>query len=93
MPNTDLPPTDDFSYAMNPACSVTLNINLNELPKCTKDNCGGSIAPLQWTTRPNSGCSTVICSAWVCLSCGANVMYANGKIVTQPVLVDINAPM
>jgi len=93
MPNTDLPPTDDFSYAMQPACSVTLNINLTELPKCTKDGCDGHFVPLQWTSHPKSGCNTVVAAAWACLNCGTNIMYSNGKLITQSVLMDVNAQL
>lgn len=86
-------PQEEYAYNMPPACQVNLNINITELPKCTKEGCNGSIAPLQWTTNPRSNYSTVICVAWVCLSCGTNVMYANGKIVTQPILMDVNTPI
>jgi hypothetical protein len=93
MPNTDLPPQEEYSYSMPPACQINLSINLTELPKCTKDGCDGHFAPFQWTSRPNSGYATVMCSAWACLNCGTNIMYSNGKLITQSVLMDVNAQL
>jgi hypothetical protein len=86
-------PQDDYSYAMNPASQINLNINITELPRCTKDNCNGVYVPLQSTTRAKTGVSTVVGVGWVCLSCGHNTMYDLGKLLTQPVIKETESPL
>jgi hypothetical protein len=90
MPDKQLPDKPEFeesiSYGSPPASQINLNINLTQLPKCSKHDCDGVLLPFQWTTHPKSGYPTVICAAWCCSSCGYNVMYSNGKLCTQPVL-------
>jgi len=93
MPNTDLPPTDDFSYAMQPAASFSLNINLTSLPKCLKDGCQGEMYPIQATSNPKSGVNTIYICGWCCGLCGNNFMYNAGKLITQSILIDVNAQL
>ncbi len=85
--NKDQKEFDEFqSYGNPPASQINLNINLTELPKCTKDSCGGVFVPIQWTSNPKSGAPGILCVGWVCLSCGNNTMYSNGKIIQQPII-------
>lgn len=93
MPNTDLPPTDDFSYAMSPASSITLNINLTSLPKCPKAGCSGDLLPIQATSNPKSGVNTIYIVGWACSGCNNNFMYEAGKLITQPILIEKNQTM
>jgi hypothetical protein len=84
---------EEFSYAVTPASTVNLNINLSKLPSCGKDNCNGEMLPLQTTTNPKTGTNTVIIYGWICAKCGNNFMLNVGKIITQSVFQDINAQL
>jgi hypothetical protein len=90
MPNTDLPPTDDFSYAMNPAGTFSLNINLTSLPKCPRQDCSGELLPVYATSNPKSGTATIFVCGWQCSGCNNNFMYNAGKLFTQPILIETN---
>lgn len=90
MPNTDLPPSDDFSYAMQPAATVSLNINLTSLPKCPRSGCDGELLPIYATSNPKSGTMTIYVVGWTCSGCNNNVMYNAGKLVTQPIIIETN---
>ena len=91
--NTDLPPTDDFSYAMQPASQLNLNINLAELPKCPKSGCDGVWIPIQYTSNPRSNVNTIYVVGWFCNGCNANVSYSNGKLQIQTIFEEKNAQM
>jgi hypothetical protein len=79
---------EEYGYGLNPASTVSININLTELPKC---KCGGVLLPLSGTSNPKSGCYTVICYGWTCIECNKNVMFTNGKIQSQPIIQETNA--
>lgn len=81
----------DDVYAVNPASNVKLNINLSELPKCPHCEKGVWL-PLQATTRPKTGTSTIINNGWYCIGCGKHFIYDMGKIITNN-SEDDNSPL
>jgi len=91
--STDLPPTDDFSYAIQPASSITLNINLTELPRCHNGDCQGSYLPVQYTTNPRSNIPNIYIIGWCCPECGKNFSYNAGKFFKQEILKEIDSQM
>ena len=67
-----------YGYSM-PAASVTLNINLSELPLCPKCKVG-VLLPLPDETKMGN----VLLKGWCCSSCFHNVMLKAGQLESQP---------
>jgi hypothetical protein len=82
MPNTDLPPQEEYAYSMPPAATISLNINLTSLPKCP--HCTDGVwLPFQSTTNPRSSVNSVIVNTWACNGCDTNIVYEKGQLTRQ----------
>jgi isocitrate lyase len=86
-------PQEEYSYGMNPASQINLNINLTELPKCHANECQGVLVPVQATTNPKSLINTIFIAGWICTECGKNFSYNAGKFYKQEVIIEKESPL
>lgn len=86
-------PQEEYSYAINPASQINLNLNITELPRCHNGDCQGTWLPVQATTNPKSLVNSIYIVGWICNECGKNFSYNAGRFLKQEILMEKESPM